>query len=371
MSTRNQMVFWIGAAVVLGLLLFLLRGVLLPFVLGMAIAFLFDPLADRLEAWGLSRVVATSLITAGFFLLLVAALVLLVPVIANEVRAFSAALPGYMDRARQLLDTPALDRLRQMIASPANNSQPEQFSGMIGDVTGWLAGLLGQAVSGGLAVFNILSLLFLTPFVSFYFLLDWDRMVARIDALLPRKYAVTIRGLAQQINETLAGFVRGQTIVCFLLAVFYGVGLSLAGLKFGLIAGIIAGALSFVPFLGALTGLVISLGLAFVQYWPHLTPIAIVVAIFVAGQTLEGNFLTPRMVGKRVRLHPLWIIFALLAFGSLLGFTGMLLAVPLAAATGVLVRHGLLVYRQSQIFLEGPVPAIAQKGKGDEPAADS
>ncbi len=367
MSPRNQMVFWALAAAALGLFLFLLRGVLLPFVAGMAIAFLFDPVADRLQAWGLSRIVATSVITAGFFLLLIVALIFLAPVITAEVQAFAAALPDYMARAQQLLETPALERLRQMIASPASASQPEQFSGMIRDVTGWLAGLLGQALSGGLALFNILSLLFLTPFVSFYFLLDWDRMIARIDALLPQKHAATIRRLMGEINEMLAGFVRGQISVCFLLAVFYGVSLSLSGLKFGLIAGIIAGALSFVPFLGALTGLTISLGLAVVQYWPQLTPIGIIIAIFAAGQTLEANFLTPRLVGKRVRLHPLWIIFALLAFGTVLGFTGMLMAVPLAAAAGVLVRHGLLVYTQSQLFLETP----AQKGRGNEPATGS
>lgn len=367
MSPRSQMLFWLVAAVVVGFLLFVLRGVLLPFVAGMAIAFLFDPVADRLQGWGLSRIVATSVITAGFFLLLIAALILLAPVITAEVQAFAESLPDYTARARRLLETPALERLRLMIASPTSASQPEQFSGMIRDMTGWLAGLLGQALSGGLAFFNILSLMFLTPFVSFYFLLDWDRMVARIDALLPQKHAATIRQLMNEINEMLAGFVRGQTSVCFLLAMFYGVSLSLAGLKFGLIAGIIAGALSFVPFLGALTGLMLSLGLAVVQYWPELTPIGIIVAIFVAGQTLEGNFLTPRLVGKRVRLHPLWVIFALLAFGTLLGFTGMLLAIPLAAAMGVLVRHGLLVYMQSQLFLETP----AQKGRGDGPAAGS
>lgn len=371
MSPRNQMLFWLVAALALGLLLFLLRGVLLPFVAGMAIAFLFDPVADRLEARGLSRVMATSLITAGFFLLLVVALVLLAPVIAGEAQAFAAALPDYMARARQLLETPALERLRQMLTSSTSGSQPEQYSGMIGDVAGWFAGLIGQTLSGGLAFFNILSLLFLTPFVSFYFLLDWDRMVGRIDALLPQKHAAVIRRLAGEINEMLAGFVRGQISVCFLMAVFYGVGLSLAGLSFGLIAGIVAGALSFVPFLGALTGLTLSLGLAVVQYWPQLTPIGIIAAIFVAGQTLEGNFLTPRLVGKRVRLHPLWIIFALLSFGSLLGFTGMLLALPLAAAAGVLVRHGLFVYMQSQLYLDTPEPVILQKGKGDEPAAGS
>ena len=371
MSPRGQLLFWVAAAVLLALLLYFLRGVMLPFVLGMAIAFLFDPVADRLQRWGLSRVAATIVITAAFFLLLIMALLLLAPILAAQLQAFLAALPEYMARVQQLLDLPALQRLRQMLEAPANGGQPEQFPAMLRDVASWAAGLAGSALSGGLAFFNILTLLFLTPFVSFYFLLDWDRLVASIDALLPRKHAAAIRRMMGEINEMLAGFVRGQISVCFLLAIFYATGLSAAGLKFGLIAGIIAGGLSFVPFLGAITGLAISLGLAVAQYWPQFTPIGIVIAIFVAGQTLEGNFLTPRLVGKRVRLHPLWIIFALLAFGSLLGFTGMLLALPMAAAVGVLVRHGLQAYRQSQLFLEPPAPAQEPKGDGDGPAAGS
>ena len=368
MSPRNQILFWVVVTIAAGLLLFILRGVLLPFVAGMAIAFLFDPVADRLQALGLSRISATIVITASFFLLLIAVLVLVLPILAAEAQAFVVALPGYIERARQLLDSPAMERVRQMIGERSAPGQPQQFSGMLGDMAGWLAGLLGQALNGGIAVFNVLSLLFLTPIVSFYLLLDWDLMVERVDALLPRRHASTIRQLALEINGMLAGFVRGQVSVCILLAVFYGAGLSIAGLKFGLIAGLVAGALSFVPFLGAITGLILSLGLALVQYWPQLTPIGIIIAIFAAGQALEGNFLTPRMVGKRVRLHPLWIIFALLAFGTLLGFTGMLLAVPLAAAMGVLVRHALLIYSRSQLFLEKPAPEVVSRGEtGDTP----
>jgi len=367
-SQRNQILFWLAAAIALGLLLYLLRGVLLPFVAGMAIAFLFDPVADRLQQSGLSRITATTLITAGFFLIVIMVFILLAPVIASEVQSFVLALPGYVERARQLLEMPALERLRQLLADSSGANQPQQFSSMIGDVAGWAGGLLARALSGGLAVFNVLSLLFLTPFVSFYLLLDWDLMVARMDKLLPRKYAPTIRQLAIEINEMLAGFVRGQISVCFLLAIFYAVALSLAGLQFGLIAGLVAGGLSFVPFLGAITGLVVSLGLAFVQYWPQITPIGIIVAIFVAGQALEGNVLTPRLVGKRVRLHPLWIIFALLAFGSLLGFTGMLLAVPLAATMGVLVRYGVSVYTQSPLFLEPGAPDSAAGGDAGDSA---
>lgn len=350
MNVKSQWLIWSAATVAAFLILYLLRGVLLPFVAGMAIAFLFDPVADRMQGWGLSRVMATILISVSFFFLLILGLILLAPLISSEVQQLIAALPDYMARARELIDSPALERLRELLAASTNSDQPPSFSGMIGDVAGWLGGLLGQALSGGIALFNLLSLIFLTPFVSFYLLLDWDRMVAWIDSLLPRDHAAVIRQLAREIQAVLAGFARGQISVCLLMAAFYAIGLSTAGLKFGFIVGIIAGLLSFVPFLGALIGLILSLGLAIVQYWPMLTPIAIIIAIFVAGQTLEGNFLTPRLVGRQVSLHPLWVIFALLAFGTLLGFTGMLLAVPLAATIGVLARHGVFVYLQSRLY---------------------
>lgn len=350
MNRTPQWLIWSAVIVTGFIVLYLLRGVLLPFVAGMAIAFLFDPVADRLQTLGLSRVLATTMITVSFFLLLILGLILLLPLITNEVQQLAAALPGYIARARELIDSPALERLRQLFAPPVSPGQAQPFSGMMSNVASWLGGFLGQALSGGIALFSMLSLIFLTPFVAFYLLLDWDRMVAHIDGLLPRDHAPVIRRLALEVNSVLAGFIRGQIVVCLLLAAFYATALSLAGLKFGFVVGIIAGLLSFVPFLGALIGLVLSLGLAIVQFWPALTPIGVVLAIFVAGQTVEGNFLTPRLVGKRVSLHPLWVIFALLAFGTLLGFTGMLLAVPLAATIGVLARHGTFVYLQSRLF---------------------
>lgn len=347
MKARTHLRIWVTGILIAGVMLYLLRGVLLPFVAGMAVAFLFDPLADKLEKFGMSRVLATVIITLGFFLILLTGLVLLAPLIAAQIAALIENLPGYFDRARALLESLADGRLRHLMAD--NGATPD-ISRIAGSVIGWTSDFLGHALSGGLALFNIVALLFLTPVVSFYLLLDWDRLVARIDALLPLQNAATIRALAREIERTLSGFVRGQISVCFLLAAFYAIGLSLAGLNFGLVIGIAAGLLSFIPFFGAISGLLLSLLFAVFQFWPDYLPIAVVSLIFIAGQALEGNFLTPRLVGRRVGLHPLWVIFALLAFGALFGLLGMMLAVPLAAVSGVLVRHFTLRYLTSGLY---------------------
>lgn len=362
MSRAAQLRFWLAGVIIAGIILYLLSGVLLPFVAGIAVAFLFDPLADRLEALGLSRIMATVMITAFFFLTLILALVLLAPLIAAQFSALAANLPDYMKRGQALMESIGGGRLREILA--LGGGTPD-ISGMMGGMVNWAGGVLGQALSSGLALFNILALLFLTPVVSFYLLLDWDRLVARIDELLPRDHAPVIRRLSREINDALAGFARGQISVCLILAAFYGIALSLAGLKFGLVTGTIAGLLSFIPFAGALIGLIASLLLAVIQFWPDYLAIAVIAAIFFAGQALEGNFLTPRLVGRRVGLHPLWVIFALLAFGSLLGFAGMLLAVPLAAVIGVLARHF------TQGYLNGPLYSGEAAEDQNDPAIRS
>ena len=373
MTAQNRLVIWVAGGACLIWLLYVLNAILLPFVVGLSVAFLFDPLADRLEKMGMSRVMATAVITSAFFLLLVLALVLLLPVVFAEIQAFGRAMPDYLARVRELLNAPALERVRQILTPVTNGGiGAEQFSGMAGQVASWLGGVLARVVSGGFALFNILSLVFLTPIISFYFLMEWDRMIARIDSMLPLQHAAVIRNLARETNDVLAGFIRGQMMVCLVLAGFYGLCLTLSGLKFGLIAGLIAGAFTFVPFLGALIGLTLSLGLAIVQFWPSLTMIGVIVAIFVTGQILEGNFLTPRLVGARVRLHPLWVIFALLSSGLLLGFTGVLLAVPAAAIIGVLVRHFVQVYLRSPLYHGEELAAFqAMEGRVDDPADDT
>ncbi|MGB0747903.1 MAG: AI-2E family transporter [Magnetospiraceae bacterium] len=353
MSIQRQAMIWMISGIVFLLLVFVLRDVLMPFVAGMVIAYLLDPLADKLEAKGLSRLSATIVITVGFFLLLLIGLAILLPTLQVQILGFSKRLPDYLNALRGFI-LPLIEQF-QLVAPDAVDKIRDATGGYIGTMLKWLGGVLAGLLSGGMAIVNILSLLVLTPLVTFYFIRDWDVMVAKIDGWLPRDSARSIREIMGDINITLSGFVRGQSTVCFILGVFYALGLSLIGLDFGLVVGIVAGLISFIPYFGSLLGFGTGLAIAIAQFgdWQH--PL-MVVAVFGIGQLAEGNFLTPKLVGDKVGLHPVWVIFALLAGGSLFGFTGVMLAVPVAAVIGVVVRFALKQYLDSP-FYKGNSPA--------------
>jgi predicted PurR-regulated permease PerM len=287
-------------------------------------------------------------LTILFLIVSVAAILLLVPVLAGQVASLLERVPDYVETLRgqfarilavieTRVDPAMLERLKGAAAGSGDN------------LVAWLTGALGGLISGGVALANLLSLLVITPVVAFYLLRDWDRLVAKIDEWLPRQHAEAIREQAREVDRTLAGFLRGQGMVCAILGIFYALALSLAGLDFGLIIGLIAGLLSFIPYVGAIVGLLLSVGLALVQF-DDWTRVAIIAAIFFAGQAVEGNFLTPKLVGERVGLHPVWVIFGLLAGGTLFGFVGVLLAVPVAAVVGVGMRFGLGRYMASPYY---------------------
>lgn len=352
MTRETRFRFWIVGLLLFGAALWLLRGVLLPFVAGMVVAYFLDPLADRLERRGLSRVVATTVITVGFVLLLVLVLVLLVPVLQAQVASFAARVPGYVHAIVERVQ-PLLAQL-QTLLSPAD---VERLRGAVGDFAGtaiaWFGVVLKDLLASGAAVLNVLSLLFITPVVTFYFLRDWDRMVAKVDLWLPRAHADTIRGLVAETNRTLSGFLRGQASVCLILAAFYGIALTAVGLDVGLILGVSAGLISFIPYVGAIAGFALGVLLALAQSQEWLLP-ALVAGVFVVGQAVEGNVLTPKLVGDSIGLHPVWIIFALLAAASLFGFVGVLLAVPVAAVIGVLTRFALSRYLAGPLYDGAP-----------------
>lgn len=356
----RQLRFWLIGLVVLAVALYMLRSMLLPFVAGMAVAYILNPVADRLERWGCSRAFATSVITAAFVLVVAAALLLLVPVLQGQIASFAKRLPLYLDTFRDSF-TEWVQRIEMRIDS----QDAERLRAAAGDFAGkliaWLGGLLSGLWSGGWALVNLLTLVFITPVVAFYLLRDWEGLVERVDGWLPRDHAETVRTLMRDIDATLAGFARGQAMVCLILGIFYALGLSLIGLDFGLVVGIGAGALSIIPFVGTASGLVTSVGLAYFQFasWRWVLATA---AVFLAGNLLEGYVLAPKLVGKRVGLHPVWMIFALLAGGALLGFVGVLLAVPIAAAAGVLARFGLKRYLESPLY-SGGGPGAGGAGK--------
>ena len=348
MSRERHFAIWLAVVAVFCVLVYLLRSMLLPFVAGMGVAYFLDPVADRLEKWGLSRTLATSLITAAFFAAVIVLLVLLVPLVEGQVVAFVGRLPGYAAALREYAG-PLIERLEATLSASDMDSLGDAAGAYAGQAIKWAGELLSNVWSGGVAIFQLISLVVITPLVSFYLLRDWDRIVERIDAYLPRRSAPVIHEQLGKIDRTVAGFVRGQATVCLTLAVFYAAGLSLVGLEFGLLIGLGTGLISFIPYFGMMMGLAVGLGVAVAQF-SDLGSIALVGAIFAVGQVVEGNFLTPNLVGDRVGLHPVWIIFALLAGGTLFGFTGILLAVPAAAVIGVLVRFALESYRDSRLY---------------------
>lgn len=351
MTASQQLRFWLIGLVAALVAIYFLRTILLPFVAGMAIAYFLDPACDRLEKWKLSRTTATAVVTLIFALLVVLALLLIVPLLADQFAQLIAALPDFLNRAHDKL-LPFYSDIQARFDLPDLTELAALAKDRMGSALVFIGQGVGNVARGGVAIANLLSLVFITPVVTFYLLRDWDRIVAQVDALLPRHHAGIIRAQARAVDQTLAGFARGQASVCLVLAAYYATALALVGLPFGLVVGIAAGLLTFIPYLGAMSGLVIGLAIAFVNFESWSGPISVAI-IFAIGQVIEGNFLTPKLVGHRVGLHPVWIIFALLAGGALFGFVGLLLAVPTAAAIGVLVRFAISRYLESPVYL-GP-----------------
>jgi predicted PurR-regulated permease PerM len=348
-SLRRQVIFWLLVLAVFVAFLWLFSTILLPFVAGMALAYFLDPVADWLERRRLSRMAATSLILLTFIVLLVLALIIVIPLLATQAKDFADKVPGY------------ITSLQQLVADPNSQILPEWMKGQIvtlkenvakyaGEGASFLAGVFVQIWASGKALVDILSLLVITPVVAFYILLDWDKMIAKVDRWVPRDWVAVVRRLAGEMDHAIAGFVRGQGTICLILAIFYGGTLSLAGLNFGLLIGIISGLISFIPYLGSLVGLVLSVGVALVQFWPDYPWILLIAGIFFFGQLIDGYVLQPKLIGERVGLHPVWLMFALLAFGALFGFVGLLVAVPASASIAVLVRYAISRYLDSDLY---------------------
>ena len=348
MALERQVIFWIVALAVFCGVVWLLSPVLLPFVAGMALAYLLDPIANRIESLGVNRAVATFVMILGLAVLLVVLGILVVPVIANQATSFIEHLPTYTARVQALVNQygkPWLDKLS--IGGPSNVNVAELVKNASGPALVFLTSLW----SGGQALISIVSLLVITPVVAFYMLIDWKRIVAAIDDLLPRDHASTVRALLREIDRAIAGFMRGQTSICLILALYYMAGFSLAGLNFGLLIGLSAGILTFIPYVGSFVAIAIGTGMALLQFWPDWMHIGFVLGIGVVGQVLESYALSPYLVGASVGLHPVWLMFALFAFGYLFGFTGLIVAIPLSAAVAVLVRFALRQYRESRMYL--------------------
>jgi len=344
LPVQDQVKYWGVASVIFLGALWFLGDVILPFVLGGAIAYFLDPVADRLEEMGCSRAAATTIITLVAILLFVVMVLAVVPTLVSQATSLIQTAP---DLARDL-QAFLTQRFPQLLEP---DSAVSRTLNAIGEQIQTKGGaMLQTALTSAASLLNVAMLLVIVPVVAFYLLLDWDNMIAKINELLPLDHAPIIRELASQIDGTLASFVRGMGTVCLILGTYYAIALMLVGLQFGLVVGFIAGLITFIPYVGALVGGALAIGLGLFQFWGDWVSLGLVAGIFGLGQVIEGNVLTPKLVGSSVGLHPVWLIFALSVFGTLFGFVGMLIAVPVAASIGVLVRYGANQYKGSRLY---------------------
>jgi predicted PurR-regulated permease PerM len=340
---------WAAVVGVVLLTMLLLGGILLPFVVGMAAAYALDPLADWLQRHGFGRTAATLTLTVLFFAALAPLVLVLLPVIVDQVTQLATQMPTYLEQLRgKLLQLADVAGRRDLVANLSVEGLVSRFSQQ---VLGYAGTALGNVLQSSLAVLNLLSLVFITPIVTFYLLRDWDRMVAAVRSVVPPRSSPVARRLAREVDQVLAGFLRGQGLVCLFLACFYALGLTLVGLEHGAIIGLLTGLFSFIPYVGMLAGVAVGLLIALFQFGT-LVGVGLVAAVFALGQFVEGNFLTPKVVGARIRLHEVWVIFAVLAGTALFGLVGTFFATPVAAMIAVLVRFGVERWRRSDYFRE-------------------
>ncbi len=357
LSARIQIIWWGITLTIIFLILYILGDILLPFIVGMALAYLLDPFVDRFERLGLNRAISTGIVSVLSFLILGSAVVIFVPLLGVQFRELFGLLPATLESLLDILK----------VLFPDIISEDSQIGISLNKFLGFFQSYTNEIVTGIYGSFNVAwqagTFLIIVPVVLIYTLADWDVMVAKVDSLLPVDHKDTIRELAKEVDFILSSFIRGQLTICLILGLFYGISLYFVGLKAGLIIGFIAGLISFIPFLGSILGGILSIGLALFQFWDNPLYIGLVTLIFVLGQILDGNVLTPRIVGKSVGLHPVWILFSLSAFGFLFGFVGLMVAVPMAAIIGVFLRFGIKQYLDGVLYLGKIGKQGKQKGE--------
>ncbi|WP_029004970.1 AI-2E family transporter [Azorhizobium doebereinerae] len=352
MKLQVQLRFWIGALIALVLILWVLREILLPFVVGTAIAYFLNPVVRRLKRIGVGRIPATLALVGLLLFVVVLLLLVVLPVFSSQLFEFIQNLPSYVSRLQRLVTDENKEWVDQIFGARLPDIQ-RSLSDLMSQGVSYLLGLLTSLWSGGQALLSVFALVVVTPVVVFYVLCDWDSMVDTVDSWIPLDQRPVVRRLGREMDLAVAGFVRGQALVCLLLGSYYAIALSMAGLNFGLLIGIVSGLITFIPYVGSLTGFVLAIGVAIVQFFPDWAMIGTIFGIFIAGQTIEGYILSPKLVGDSIGVHPVWLMFALFAFGYLFGFVGLLLAVPLTAAVGVLVRFAFRQYFHSSLYTGG------------------
>lgn len=347
---KKVIIFWIIVAAVLIGLTYAVRGILLPFILAFVLAYILNPLVVRWQKKGASRTKASLGVLVGLIVAILSVFLILIPILQAQIIGFVQKVPAYAN-ALWIKLQPLFDWFGSYISHEQISLFKQSLSSQSLGFFNKIGLALLDTVSGGLILFNIITFILITPVITFYLLNDWETIVTKIKGLVPEKKKDFIQGQMAQIDTTLSAFIRGQAMVCLFLALFYGIGLTLIGLDLGFGVGFVAGVLSFIPYVGSLTGFILSLLLAVTQagsWWLF----GGILLVFGIGQFLEGYVVTPKLVGDKVGLHPAWIIFALFAGGSLFGFLGVLLAVPITAVLGVLLRDGIGFYKNS-LFYKG------------------
>lgn len=353
-ATRTQRIaLLVGLLVVAWLALQLFASILLPFVMAAGIAYFLDPPTSRLQRLGVPRWLAALLLLAAVLLFTLLFILLLYPLILAQLAILITRLPTYVNLARTAADELLAQLQAQLGPEFVDERLRELVASQAGAVLAFLVTAVTRLIGGGFALFNVLTLLVVTPVVGFYLLRDWPEVVRHVDSWLPRRYAGVLRAQAHEVDRILSAWLRGQAMCCLALIIYYAVALSAVGLDLGLIVGMASGLLSFIPYVGSITGLFVAVGLASAQF-PTWAGVLMVVGVFILGNILEGYVIYPRFLGDRVELHAVWVIFALFAGWAAFGFLGVLLAVPAAATIGVLCRFWLRRYLQSQLYLDPP-----------------
>lgn len=349
MNKERQKWLWISVAVIFIAGVYLLQSILMPFLTGLLVAYAMNPAVRIFQKWGIPRSIGTSIMITSFFLLIGLLIFIAIPFIQTELATLSMVVPKYGERIMEILK-PLIDNPYSYIEKHDLERLRAFASANFGEGIAWGLKLLGQILTNSLALANLISLIVITPIVAFYCLRDWNLIVDTVDRWLPRPYAPTLRRFFTDVNATIGGFAKGQALVCIMVGIYYAIALTLAGLEFGVVVGIVIGVMAFIPYLGAFVGFVLCIGIAMAQF-TEWTSVGIVASIFVVGQTTEAYFLIPYFVGNRIGLHPVWVLFALLAGGALYGFIGILFALPVGATIGVLVRYIRNRYFKSPYYL--------------------
>ena len=348
-SAKTYLIFWCSALALFLGFVWLFNDVLTPFVLGIVVAYLLNPLIKRFSNKGIKRTTGAVLVTVLFYSLLIAIFALITPIIAKESAELIDKIPEYTDKFFKLI-APYTLWFQENIGANYIEDAKSFLKNNLSKILSLSGGLAGGIAAGGQAVIGIITILVLTPLVSFFMMKEWPAITDWVEDLIPRQHETMIQDIIKQIDIKLSGFIRGQLTVAFLLGLIYAIALTVAGLNYGFLIGITAGILSIIPLVGSTLGLIISVAVAYFQTGGDFGYVGIIAAIFIVGQIVEGNILSPKLLGDSVGLHPLWILFALMAGGALFGILGMLLAVPVAAVVGVLAGFALKQYKNTVLY---------------------